>query len=220
MTVAGATTVRRVDFGHFLRPATETRSGRVRAEPVLGYVVHHRDGVLLFDTGMGGDPEFDAHYRPTRTPLRSAVPELDRVTMVANCHLHVDHCGGNPQLSGRPVFTQRVELATARSTADYTLPSLLDGGAYEELDGEAEILPGVTLLPTPGHTRGHQSLVVRLADGTVVLAGQSHDAASDFAADALAGGHHAYEVPAWLEQVLALDPRRVVFAHDHAVWEP
>jgi N-acyl homoserine lactone hydrolase len=219
VTVAHATTVRRVDFGHFLRPATETRSGQVRAEPVLGYLVRHRDGVLLFDTGMGMNPEIDAHYRPTRVPLPTAVPDLADVTMVANCHLHFDHCGGNPQLTGRPVFTQRHELTTARSTADYTLPQLLDGGAYEELDGAAEVLPGVTLLPTPGHTGGHQSLVVRLADGTVVLAGQSHDSASDFAADALAGRHHAYEVPPWMEQLLALDPRRIVFAHDHAVWE-
>ncbi|HEY5334445.1 MAG TPA: MBL fold metallo-hydrolase, partial [Mycobacteriales bacterium] len=158
--MAQDTSIRRVDFGHFLRPASETRSGHAQAEPVLGYVVDHPDGVLLFDTGMGGSPEVDAYYRPTRTPLREAVPELDDVTMVANCHLHFDHCGGNPELAGRPVFTQRGELAAARSTADYTLPQLLDSDSYEELDGVAEVLPGVTLLPTPGHTSGHQSLVV------------------------------------------------------------
>src|SRR5665811_1032092 len=42
------------------------------------------------------------------------------------------------------------KLAEARNTADYTPPELLDGGRFEELDGEAEVLPGVFLIPTPG----------------------------------------------------------------------
>ena len=64
-----------------------------------------------------------------------------------------DHCGGNPQLVGRPVFVQAGELAEARDTADYTLPELLDGGRFEELAGETEVLSGVFLIPTPGHPR-------------------------------------------------------------------
>jgi hypothetical protein len=83
---------------------------------------------------------------------------------------------------------QGTELAAARG-ADYTLPELVDAPAlhYQELAGEAEVLPGVTVLPTPGHTAGHQSLVVRQGDGTVVvLAGQSHDTATAFSADVLA----------------------------------
>jgi N-acyl homoserine lactone hydrolase len=49
---------------------------------------------------------------------------------------------------------------------------------YEELDGEAEILPGIVVVPTPGHTPGHQSVVMRTADGAVVVAGQSHEDAA------------------------------------------
>ena len=101
------------------------------------------------------------------------------------------------------------------------------GVRYEELDGEVELLPGVLVVPTPGHTDGHQSLVVRCADGTVVLAGQTHDHTSDFAADALAfqaardGLPAPLPVsPAWMERLLELDPRRVLFAHDASVWEP
>ena len=82
-----------------------------------------------------------------------------------NCHLHFDHCGGNPELPGRPVFTQRTELDLARNVEDHTLPELIDapGISYTELDGETEILPGVRIVPTPGHTAGHQSVVVRRA---------------------------------------------------------
>jgi N-acyl homoserine lactone hydrolase len=82
-------------------------------------------------------------------------------------------------------------------------------------------------VPTPGHTAGHQSLIVRLGEGTVIVAGQSHDTASAYGADVLAWeasrDHHDAVVPltpAWIDRLAQLDPRRVVFAHDHVVWEP
>jgi N-acyl homoserine lactone hydrolase len=233
MCAMAGITVRRVDFGYFVRPAAETGTGGPRVEACLGYLVAHPDGLLLFDTGMGGHPDVDAHYRPRRRALGDALREagtrMEDITLVANCHLHFDHCGGNPALSGRPVFTQATELAEARQAENYTLPELIDapGIRYHELAGEAEVLPGVLLIPTPGHTAGHQSLVVRRRDGTVIVAGQSHDTATAFSADALAwraarDGHpQPLPVPpVWVDRLQRLDPARVLFAHDHAVWEP
>lgn len=167
----------------------------------------------------------EARYRPHRRDLRAAARaagvSLEDVSLVVNCHLHFDHCGGNALLAGRPVVAQRRELELARS-GDYTLPQLVDfpGARYEPLDGEAEVWPGVWVVPTPGHTAGHQSLAVRRGDGTVVLAGQAQDFASHFdsAQMALKAGVEGY--PPWLERVLAFDPRRVLFAHDNSVWEP
>ena len=227
--------MRRVDFGYFVRPAMETGTGAPRVEPCLGYLVEHPNGLLLVDSGMGYHPEVDAHYRPRRRPLTQALAAVgvtpDDIALVVNCHLHVDHCGANPQLAhgGTRVVVQRTELADARTTADYTLPELLDVGEerYEQLDGEAEIWPGVLVLPTPGHTAGHQSVVVRGSDGTVVVAGQSHDTATQFSADVMAvratRDAHTPGTPAspsWLARLQQLDPARVVFAHDHAVWVP
>ncbi len=59
------------------------------------------------------------------------------------------------------------------------------GLRYEQLD-EAKGLPGLLPIPTPGHTAGHQSLVVRRADDTVVVVGQSQDTATGYSAHALA----------------------------------
>jgi N-acyl homoserine lactone hydrolase len=227
------TTVRRVYFGYFVRPSEETGTGSPRVEPCLGYVVEHAHGVLLFDTGMGSQPDVDAHYRPRRTALqqalRAAGVRLDEITEVANCHLHFDHCGGNPLLAGRPFFAQASELAAARGTQDYTLPELVDppGTRWQELTGETEILSGVMLVPTPGHTDGHQSLVVRRSDGVVIVAGQSHDNAHGYASDVLALKAHEDRhgqplpmPPVWVATLQAMDPSHVVFAHDHSVWVP
>lgn len=232
MTVAAEVTVRRIDFGYFIRPAEETGTGAPRAEPCLGYLVFHPGGVLIVDTGMGSHPDVDAHYRPRGRPLTAALAAagvgLPDIRQVVNCHLHFDHCGGNPKLTGRPIFTQRVELQAARGL-DYTLPGLIDapGLTYELLDGASEILDGIHVIPTPGHTLGHQSVVVHRPDGTVVVAGQSHDTATAFGTDVLTtrAVHDRYAddlpvAPAWVERLLAFDPRRVVFAHDRAVWEP
>ena len=208
--------VRRIPLGTFTRPTEET-GGAPRAEVVNGYLVRHDAGLVLLDTGMGrGDEETEAWYRPRRIDLRDALAavgvRLDDLALVANCHLHFDHCGGNPLLGATPVLCQRTELETARA-GDYTFEHLLDGGRFELLDGAAEPLPGLHVVPTPGHVAGHQSLVVECDDGSVVLAGQSHEHASDWSVtDPLA--------PAWMARLMAFDPKRVVFAHDDAEWCP
>ena len=224
-------TVRRVDFGYFVRPAEETGTGGPRVEPCLGYVVCHPQGMILFDTGMGSHPEVNARYRPRRTGLREALAavgtEISDFRLAANCHLHFDHCGGNPALGQLPVFVQEAELDTARRTQDYTLPDLIEGSRFEAVTGEVEVLPGTYLMPTPGHTSGHQSLIVRRPDGAVIVAGQSHDTATQYAADQLAWrAHHdghgepLPSIPKWIDALQRLDPRIVYFAHDRSVWTP
>lgn len=223
----------RLRLGTFVRPAVETGTDEPRVEAVYGYAVRHDRGVVLLDTGIGqGDPETEAWYRPQRVSLQEALHtkgfSVDDVTMVVNCHLHFDHCGANPLFPGTPVFCQRKELMMAR-TGDYTVGALIDfpGARYELLGGEAEILPNVHVVPTPGHVDGHQSLVVECDDGSVVLAGQSHDTASAWSADVLAVsarslGHRdpLPDAPRWMARLLEFDPKRVLFAHDAAVWEP
>ncbi len=223
----------RLLLGTFVRPQEETGTGLPRVEAVYGYLVRHDRGLVLLDTGLGqGDAETEDWYRPQRVPLEDALralgAALDDIEVVVNCHLHFDHCGGNPLLAGRPVMCQRGELEVAQA-GNYTMEHLVDfpGSSYDLLDGEAEILPGVHVIPTPGHVDGHQSVVVECEDGSVVLAGQSHDTASAWSADVLAHAAPALGhtdplpvSPAWMERLLAFDPKRVVFAHDAAVWEP
>jgi len=225
--------IERLSLGTFVRPAEETGTGHPRVEAVYGYLIRHDRGLVLLDTGLGrGDAETEDWYRPRRIALPEALRTvgvaLDEIEVVVNCHLHFDHCGGNPMLAGTPVICQRQELAVAQG-GNYTMEHLIDypGSRYDLLDGEAEICPGLHVIPTPGHVDGHQSLAVQCEDGSVMLAGQSHDTASAWSADALAASAAALGhseplpvAPAWMERLLAFDPKRVVFAHDAAVWEP
>ena len=98
---------------------------------------------------------------------------VSRVAVVVSTHLHFEHCGGNRLFPGLPIHVQRRELADARTEDDYTVREWVDfrGATYVEHDGEAEILPGVRLLPAPGHTTGHQIVVVETDEGPVVLGG-------------------------------------------------
>ena len=139
--------------------------------PGLVHTIDHPDGLVLVDTGMiDSTPEIE-DMQPTPHPLPDEL--VSRVAIVVNTHLHFDHCGGNRLFPGVPIHVQRRELADARTQEDYTIREWVDfpGATYVEHDGEAEILPGVRLVPAPGHTEGHQIVVVETDEGPVVLGG-------------------------------------------------
>jgi len=89
---------------------------------------------------------------------------------------------------------------------------------------EIDVAPGLQLIPTPGHTAGHQSLVLDSADGTVVLAGQALRSRAEWngATEPSVSGASAAKDAAYassVELLRSFDPVRVHFAHDPAVWE-
>ncbi|MEU3030374.1 MBL fold metallo-hydrolase [Streptomyces incarnatus] len=123
------TAVRRLDPGCFVRPAAETGGPRPRVEPVLAYLVRHDRGLILFDTGIGdGEPQTEAHHRPRRRALRDALAAskvaLDDISLVVNCHLHFDRCGGNPLLAGQAYDFASEQLArqAALQSVEQPLP--------------------------------------------------------------------------------------------------
>jgi N-acyl homoserine lactone hydrolase len=140
--------------------------------PGYSDTIEHPEGLVLVDTGMiDSTPELDEEWHPTPHPLPDDL--VARVAVVINTHLHFDHCGGNRLYPGIPIHVQRRELADALTEEDYTVREWVDfpDATYVEHDGEAEILPGVRLVPAPGHSAGHQIVVVDTDEGPVVLGG-------------------------------------------------
>src|SRR5918996_4939536 len=141
--------------------------------PVNVHVIDHPDARVLVDTGMTELHPFAAELDPRLHPLNEQDFDLAGIDIVVNTHLHADHCGGTPLFAGRPIHVQARELADARSLDDYTIREWVDfdGATYVEHEGEVELLPGIRLLPAPGHTDGHQVVIVETGGGTNVLGG-------------------------------------------------
>jgi glyoxylase-like metal-dependent hydrolase (beta-lactamase superfamily II) len=113
--------------------------------------------------------------------IRAAGHSPDDIRIVINTHLHFDHAGGNtfhPDPGGGEVqltfpeatyVVQRGELEFAMHANERTAGSYLphnfapvsDRSAWRLVEGPAEVVPGIEVLPTPGHTPHHQSVLVR-----------------------------------------------------------
>src|SRR6266542_2155495 len=130
--------------------------------PVYVHVIDHPDARVLVDTGMTELHPAVADLDPRLRPLSRQDFDLAGIDIVVNTHLHFDHCGGNHLFAGRPIYVQRRELDDARSEDDYTIREWVEapGVRYVPVDGELELLPGLRLVPAPGHTRGMQVAVV------------------------------------------------------------
>ena len=184
------------NVGWISSPAALWRSGedpeaRIRF-PVPSYLIEADDERILVDTGLHpasiSDP--DAYYgRPStrlfelelEADIASKV-ELDTLTRVVLTHLHFDHAGALSLLpASLPVYIQRAEWAGAHHDAtikrNFFYPrdyELLSERELVLLDGDHDLLGdgSVTLLSTPGHTPGHQS--VRVGEHLVLGADVAH----------------------------------------------
>ena len=141
--------------------------------PVCVHVIDHPDARVLVDTGMTELRPEVLDMDPRLVPLNEQALDLAGVDVVVNTHLHFDHCGGNHLFGGRPIYVQRQELEDALTKDDYTIREWVEapGVSYEPVDGELELLPGLRLVPAPGHTRGMQVVVVETGGRPVVVGG-------------------------------------------------
>ncbi len=199
---------------------------------VNAFCVHHSSGLVLIDTGIGRDSEeVDRLYRPVRRRLVDVLDEnhlrLLDVIAVINTHLHFDHCGQNALFPSVPIYVQAAEYAAAHQP-NFTVIEWIDfpAASYRQLTSETEILDGIRVIPTPGHTPGHQSVVVETGEGPVIIAGQAVYSASEYEYLHRTGRLLVDNVPvgrgphlASARLLVALRPRRVLFSHDAAFWE-
>jgi glyoxylase-like metal-dependent hydrolase (beta-lactamase superfamily II) len=144
--------------------------------------------LVLVDTGVGNKETrkfmeiYGIENAGTPTRLQDALVHAgfhpSDVDLVVNTHLHFDHAGGNtvrdesgeivPAFPGARYLVQRGELGFAQLPSERVRASYLahnfrpleEAGLLDLLEGEALVTEGVRVLPTPGHTPHHQSVLV------------------------------------------------------------
>jgi N-acyl homoserine lactone hydrolase len=145
------------------------------------YLVEMSDGKhILIDTGMAADA------RPQGAPKaeneKNVLEHLSElglrptdIDILICTHFDVDHAGYHDHFTNAELIVQRSHYELARNGHPRFAPARAhwDHSAlrYRFVDGDAELLPGLTLLETSGHAPGHQSVLVRLPQtGPVLLA--------------------------------------------------
>lgn len=164
-------------------------------------LIEHDDGLVLIDTGSGNKETTKFHDiygienggENGRTALEDGIRAAgftpDDIALVINTHLHFDHAGGNtwraPTGEVQPTFpnaryvVQGGEHAYATNTNERTAASyfplnwdaIFAGGRFELISGDREIVSGISVRQTPGHTPFHQSVLIRSGGETCCFLG-------------------------------------------------
>lgn len=200
--------------------------------PVLSVLVEHPDGRVLIDTGF--DLEHVRSAVPFVEPLHDIGAPLadglqraglgpEDIDYLVHTHLHFDHVGGDSQISRATVFVHRDELRQARSPESFEALSYSDqcfcaeGVSVEPIDGDAEVLPGIEMLETPGHSAGHCSVLLTGTSGRrLLLCGDATYTRQNLEQTVISGFH--LDPVAGVRSIRRL--RRLAAEHDTTLWFP
>jgi N-acyl homoserine lactone hydrolase len=164
-------------------------NGKQPGTPIWCAAVEGNGHRLVVDTGVAVT-DWEGKYLSdcVREPDETIVAALARlgwetasVEIVINTHFHYDHCGGNCVFPHARFYVSAREWEYSASPVQTQawiydrgwLQGGLDYFSYQLTGDHFEVLPGIRLLMTPGHTPGHQSVLVNTDEGVVAIAGDA-----------------------------------------------
>ncbi len=214
-----------------------------QGDPVPSYLIRTDDGInVLIDTGFS--PEMIAASQQSDTTeqyIRDAVPITDHLATLGLAptdihyliatHFDPDHAGAHDAFPNAEIVVQRAHYQMAKEGTDrrYTMNQShwdAPGLRYRFVDGDTELLPGITLIETSGHVPGHQSVLVRLNEtGPVLLTIDAINYAGQRDPDTrTVAGYDTDEVSVRAstrklrDLVAREDVRLVIYGHDRKQW--
>ncbi len=189
---------------------------------------------IIVDTGIGNLPaKYQRHHDVLRGPeeelrlsLRKVGLQPKDITMVVNSHLHFDHCGNNKLFENSKFLIQTDEIRYAYFPDHFMRVSYLRDffdveGDYLPVRGKYKIEEGVEILPTPGHTIGHQSVIVKWKNRNVVYTGDAAPLAENIERRNITGMIYDASLGAESLDVLRrIESPLYLFSHDNQQLEP
>jgi 4-pyridoxolactonase len=173
--------------------------------PVYSVLIDHPDGLVLYDSGYDLDHVLKVlpFELPEQTPDQTLTAQLAKagfkpedVDIVINSHLHFDHVGGNGKLTNATTMLHRDELVHARVPQPFEHLGYSDmnfdlGAKYKLISGDDyEVLPGIRLFETNGHTAGHYSLLVELdGENSMLFTGDAAYTFENLEREVISGFH-------------------------------
>jgi glyoxylase-like metal-dependent hydrolase (beta-lactamase superfamily II) len=149
--------------------------------PIYVFYLQGGDQKILVDTGMeefmvpqGAEEQTGLKIMEFEEALDSVGLKPEGVDIVVQTHLHNDHCENTYKCTNAKIYVQKAELDffKAPHPIDHRYYSdLLDESEVVTVEGDGEIVPGVRVLFTSGHTPGGQSVAVDTKDGTAIITG-------------------------------------------------
>ena len=152
--------------------------------PVTVFLAQGGGRKILVDTGMSNTEIAEKYHHPgsvqpegyaIHEQLKSRGIDPSEITDIVFTHLHWDHVYYLDQFPNANLYVQRVEYEFAVEPIplyykSYEYKALgiepqFKGRYFHLLDGEAEIIDGVYVYPSPGHSVGHQTVVINTSEG-------------------------------------------------------
>jgi N-acyl homoserine lactone hydrolase len=149
--------------------------------PIYVFYLEGGPEEILVDTGLeqfmappGAAGELGLEILEFEDALATYGLKPEDIDIIIHTHLHNDHCENDYKCTKARVYVQKAEYEFFKNPhpVDHRyFPDLLDGVEVVTVEGDAEIVPGVSVVLTPGHTPGGQSVVVNTKKGTAVITG-------------------------------------------------
>lgn len=185
------------------------------------FLIVHPRGTLLWETGLndavynrpgGGGAKHDTIAKSLKSQLAAVGYQPKDITYLAISHLHGDHSGNANDYAGSTWIAQKAERDYMFSAG---LPANIHPDEYAALknskttliDGDHDVFGdgSVTLILTPGHTPGHQSLLVKLPKtGPVILTGDLFHFPGERTFHTMPSGEKSLQTPASRDKIEAL----------------
>ncbi len=149
--------------------------------PIYSFAIMGGDQKILVDTGIEefmAPPDLEERTGFPVLPFEEALETIgwkpEDVDIIIHTHLHNDHCENDVLCTKAKVYVQKAELDFFNDPhpIDHRYyPDVLDDVNVITVEGDAKIVDGVSVLFTPGHTPGGQSVVVETARGKAIITG-------------------------------------------------